>query len=612
MRRVLTDLTGVAQLQIVEGKDGGKLIAEGKIGHCDVPTANGRVYPRSIMEREIKRLQPRIEQASVISAVDHPGDGKTRIKESGAIVRGLWIEDDGEIRGRFEVVEEAPAGQALAAFLRRGAQLGMSSRGMGSTVPGPKGQDIVGEDFKLSTWDFVSDPACRDAYPAIMSEDEEADVTEDHLRARFPEIVQAIEEKAYRTAQEVVEQLVTERVRAEVESEAEEGIKQGREKIREEVREEAYAEAFQTLREDFATRLVRTIAEMRDEITEEVKSDLASDPAVAGAKGTLKKIAEMVNPYTPPPELKQPLQELGSKNDDLQEAVVRLTEQVKQQESRAADLESKGRLLAYKLYIEQSISTHPDADAVRAMIGEVTGAEKVEDLRAKVESALVKANEAREQLQQKVEVAQSEAQNEIALAREEAARIRAEAEQHVRAAEGRAARAERAEKQVEAIIRERTEKLEEQIRSVLAEKDEEIEALRGQLHRAAAHLTEAEETQKRQHLMDYAYRRTVGHPRAREIMEAVAEGNIASKKEIDKICRRLEEAAQEPGGVGERVRRAMSSGREHMTEDERVQHDAEESAMIGEFGEAAADLADLGTSLTEQLNLAGVNRPQRR
>src|SRR5581483_2948860 len=154
-RRILIDTQGAVRLSLSEDKDGKKLFAEGKIGQCDVPTANGRVYTRPVMEREISRLQEKIKTGSLLGNVDHPGDGKGRIMDAGHIVRGLWMEKDGSVHGKFEIVEESDAGRNLAAFLRRGASIGMSSRGLGSTHTNESGQEVVGEDFKLSSYDFV-------------------------------------------------------------------------------------------------------------------------------------------------------------------------------------------------------------------------------------------------------------------------------------------------------------------------------------------------------------------------------------------------------------------------------------------------------------------------
>jgi hypothetical protein len=622
MRRVLTDYTGVTRMQVVEGHDGGKLVVEGKIGHCDIPTANGRVYPRTIIEREIKRIKPRIEQLSVMSAVDHPGDGKTRIRDAGALVRDLWVESNGEIHGRFEVVEEAPAGQALAAFLRRGAQVGMSSRGMGSTTPGPQGNDVVGEDFKLSTWDFVSDPACQDAYPTAMFEDEGIEVTEDLLRAKYPEIIRAVEERAYVVAQELVETDVRERVEAE----AEEAIRQGSDSIREQVKIEVQDEVYQSLKEDFAAQLVRTLAEMRETITEEVKSDLASDPAVAGAKATLKKVAEMVSPFRQAPDMKAVLNEKDVVTEDLRRKVEELEQAEETRRQQIEAIQDKGRHLAYELFIERSLRGRPDAERIREMIGDVSSVQGTEDLQIRVDAALAKAEEVQAEVEAKVQADADEAIKAAEMRAEEKIR---KAEAHARQMEEQFKRFQskanakltesaEAEKRLESLVASRVSAFEQKLTAAISErdvlieeKDEQLTELQDHLAQMEEQMAEMEQQRAADALAAYAYDRTVGHPGARDIAQAVAEGRVTSRAQVDRLASQLEERAHEPGGVHERVRRAMSTGREHLTEDERVEHDASEAMMLEDRGEAADDLREIGTSLHEQLKLAGV-RPQRR
>lgn len=590
-RRVLNDLQGTYKMSILEGQQGGKLVVEGKIGHCDQATANGRVYPRSVMEREINRLKPKIESVSVYSAVDHPGDGKTRIKDSGALVRGLWIENSGEIRGRFEVVEEAPAGQALAAFLRRGASVGMSSRGMGSTTTGPGGHDVVGEDFRLNTWDFVSDPACQDAYPAIVAEGEEEKITEDHIRARFPKIVTAIEERAYATAQCIVEEDAREWIGTEVtaatEKDAEEAIILAAPKIREEMKAELRDEMKKELSEDFAVKLVRALAEMKDTVTEEVRSELSSDPEVAGAKLAIKKIAEMVAPFKAPVDVEKVLAEKDTK-------VTRLETQLRTEQEKVANLDHKGKILAYAVYVEQRIANREDAADLRKLIGKLEDVKSGKELEAKVDAVV------------------SEADKHIAKAKEDAeeqlASAQVEAEERVTEAERRALGAATRERKLREEVEKRVGQVELQIKSVtedfkskLAEKDKALDT-------AQKRLTTLSESGNKAALVSYARERTAGHPKGQQITEEVQQGKLASKAEIDKRATKLEAAAQEPGGVHERVRRAMSAGRETMTEDERVQVEATE-IQYGDDGEAADDLREIGTSLTEQTHLA--RGPQR-
>jgi len=577
-RRVLIDQFGPPlKLQVVEGEDGGTLVVQGKIGHVDKPTANNRVYPRSVMEREIARLQPRIKQGSVLGAVDHPGDGKSRVREAGCIMRGLWMENNGEVHGKFEVVEEADAGRNLAAFLRRGAAIGMSSRGMGSTASGPKGWDMVGEDFKLNTWDFVADPACHDAYPAMFTEDmdtegnptgkiliDPANVTESALRQKFPDAVREIEEHALRIASDTVA----------------ENSDEDRAKLREEVAEE--------LREDFAAKLVRSLAEMRTAVEEEVRSDFASDPETAGAKMALGRIAEMVHPFRPDPEGKKVLGEKDLQIDELSKVVDEQEAARGAESERIAKLEQKGCELAFRLYVSEQLAGHPHHRHVRDMIGNVTECKTAEELRTRVEAALASVEKAQEE-------AEEEAAQQTAVAEERA--TQAEQRLHLLDEQNSTFREE---------IAGRIDGLQEQFLATLANKDAELSEARKLIARREDELHSALSTGEKATLFAYASDRTVGHPKRQQIMEAVHNGRIKSQRKLDEVATRYETRGQEAGGPLERVRRAMSGGRETMREDERVAYEqevAQEEQQRGN-GEAAHDLSFLGTSLTEQTNLA--------
>jgi hypothetical protein len=529
----------------------------------------------------------------------------TRLKDAGAIVRDLWVESNGAIHGRFEVVEEAPAGKAVAAFLRKGAAVGMSSRGLGSTTSGPNGNDIVGEDFRLNTWDFVSDPACHDAYPAIMSEDEEQKITEDHLRARFPKLVKAIEEKAYQTAQSVCEDIERDEIRAEVEKQAEEALKLASTKIREDVKLEVTNEIRAQLREDFATKLVRAVAEMREQITEEVKSDLSSDPSIAGAKITLQKISEMLSPYKPALDVQKMLDEKDGTSSVLQKKLVALEAEAKkrqialEQETKKKDeaiskLEQHGRRLAFALYVEQQIAGRQDGEVVKKLVGSLEQIASVDELQKKVASAIAEADKTRASV-----AAQADA---------EITSIKADYERRLR---HERAEADRSKKLLGDIVS-RVESIESSFKKVIIEKDAEIAKARQALAEQDERMAEALEETERTALLAYASQRTLGHKQAPKVFKAITEGRITSRDEVDRLASKLEEGAQEPGGVRERVRRAMSRGRETMTEDERKEAEVAEASDLQETGEAASDLRSVGINLSEAVALTGNVRPARR
>ena len=598
-RRTLVDHYGSPlRMQVVEGQDGGKLVVEGKIGHVDKATANNRMYPRAVMEREIQRLQPRIEQGSVIGAVDHPGDGKSRIRDAGCIVRGLWVERSGEIKGRFEVVEESDAGRNLGAFLRRGAAIGMSSRGVGSTVAGPQGYDVVGEDFRLATWDFVADPACHDAYPGIISEDvdgegnstgkivvDKTQVSENVLRTEFPDLVRAIEERALQVGSETCATDTEERLRETLEKEVTDGVSASSAEIRESIKLEIHEEVRKELEEDFAVKLVRALAELRASVSEEVRSEFDSDPENAQAKVVLRRMAEMVSPFTPDVDTAALLSEKDQEIAALRGSIDETHEKLERSQTEQARLDAKGKELAYCVFIEREISGRPDAAHLREMIGDPSSFTSAQELSEKVASALTAADKMQESAvgtagkrfnedRQALELRLEQVERERDRAKRDAARLRTSTEQQVA-------------------------RIEEQLNTVLAEQTGRLDRREQQLTEQREQLGETAAMGLKGALVGYAAKRTLGHKEQRSIIECVERGELASKEAIDARVRGLEENAQEAGGLSERMRRAFSRGREHPVDEDRVQ-----AEPVG-YDEADEDLAFLGTSLTEQTDLAG-------
>jgi len=162
----------------------------GKFGHAGRITENGRLYPRAVMEREIEALQEKIKERAVVGEADHPGpmQGTSTIRQSAFLITGLMLNEDGEVLGEGDVYDK-PAGRDFAVMVRAGTQVGISSRGTGSsrrnrmTSQHPDfemnkdwdGKDFeeVDSDFSLKTFDAVVGPAVQDANVADYNEQDE-------------------------------------------------------------------------------------------------------------------------------------------------------------------------------------------------------------------------------------------------------------------------------------------------------------------------------------------------------------------------------------------------------------------------------------------------------
>lgn len=176
LRELLTDSQTVI-FELYEDKDfPGVIKGRGPFGKCDRPTANGRVYPRPIMEREVAKLQPAIKARKLKGELDHPGDGKTKLTRVSHIITELSIGEDGIITGGLEVLP-THNGQDLSALIGARVPVDVSSRGFGSVklseekLPDGRPLQIVQSDYSLKTWDCVDEGAAGEfAEPVYTKE----------------------------------------------------------------------------------------------------------------------------------------------------------------------------------------------------------------------------------------------------------------------------------------------------------------------------------------------------------------------------------------------------------------------------------------------------------
>jgi hypothetical protein len=124
---------------------------------------NGRVYPSDILMREAnKYAQTFIKDRRAMGELDHPESSVVNLKNvSHNVVEMHWEGDD--LVGTVEVLT-TPNGNILRELFRNGIKLGISSRGLGSLKKISENSAIVGDDFELIAFDFVSNPSTQGAF----------------------------------------------------------------------------------------------------------------------------------------------------------------------------------------------------------------------------------------------------------------------------------------------------------------------------------------------------------------------------------------------------------------------------------------------------------------
>ena len=154
---------------IKEQRESGQpLIMKGILQKAETLNQNGRVYPRAILEREIRNYQKFIKENRALGELDHPDSSVVELKNASHNIKEAYMEGN-IVYGTVEILN-TPSGKILQSLVESGVTLGISSRGVGSTRPQGDMQ-IVQDDFQLICWDFVSEPSTPGAF--MMKEGKE-------------------------------------------------------------------------------------------------------------------------------------------------------------------------------------------------------------------------------------------------------------------------------------------------------------------------------------------------------------------------------------------------------------------------------------------------------
>lgn len=149
-----------------------KLKIKGRFGLAGAGNGNNRLYPQSVLGEAVNMVQKMVVEKRMLGELDHPADAKIHLDKVSHVITKLEMKQDGEVYGEAEVLPTAP-GKILEALLRSGVKLGISSRGFGSTKDNAQGLQEVQSDYRLVTFDIVSDPSAPGAFPNPVYESKE-------------------------------------------------------------------------------------------------------------------------------------------------------------------------------------------------------------------------------------------------------------------------------------------------------------------------------------------------------------------------------------------------------------------------------------------------------
>jgi hypothetical protein len=138
----------------------------------DIKNRNGRIYENDILSKEVDRYSKEfIDKKRAFGELGHPDGPTVNLERVSHMITKLSPEGKNFI-GEAKIMD-TPYGKIVKGLIDEGAQLGVSSRGMGSLVT-KNGANYVGKDFYLATAaDIVADPSAPDAFVEGIMENRE-------------------------------------------------------------------------------------------------------------------------------------------------------------------------------------------------------------------------------------------------------------------------------------------------------------------------------------------------------------------------------------------------------------------------------------------------------
>jgi len=170
--KLIRELTESVQY-LTEEKDGKKtLFIEGPFLVAEAVNKNKRMYKEQTMRNEVNRYSEEyINKNRAFGELGHPDTPSINLDRVSHLIVGLRQEGNAWI-GKAKILE-TPMGNIARNLIEGGAQLGVSSRGMGS-LKMENGVNVVQGDFHLATAaDIVADPSAPGAFVQGIMEGKE-------------------------------------------------------------------------------------------------------------------------------------------------------------------------------------------------------------------------------------------------------------------------------------------------------------------------------------------------------------------------------------------------------------------------------------------------------
>jgi len=130
-----------------------------KIQEAGIPTLNRRIYPKAVLEREVKKWSDGwIKENRAFVSKNPPEEGMTRLSDIACVIKKLYMEDN-TLFAELEKLANDVNGSDMIWEMLIANKLHPRIAGIGTTELQPDGTFIVGDDFELTAIFLTDDPA---------------------------------------------------------------------------------------------------------------------------------------------------------------------------------------------------------------------------------------------------------------------------------------------------------------------------------------------------------------------------------------------------------------------------------------------------------------------
>ncbi|MHA2043208.1 MAG: hypothetical protein ACW99G_00355 [Candidatus Thorarchaeota archaeon] len=161
-----------------DGAGGNVLKFRGKFQEANAINKNKRMYPFEVLDSSMKSLSECVENGGLCGELDHPTDSIIHFINASHKVTKLWWEGK-TLMGEGHILN-TPCGKVLKALINDGVRIGISSRGVGNGKVNENGILVIGESYKLITFDCVADPSTHEAFQTKIASKKESIVVPEY------------------------------------------------------------------------------------------------------------------------------------------------------------------------------------------------------------------------------------------------------------------------------------------------------------------------------------------------------------------------------------------------------------------------------------------------